>query len=133
LVLAMRARASALGALYLAYKQHGTLRYAGKVGTGFSMQSARMLASRFSEIGVKTPILSRGETVGVGAGEWRAVHWVKPVLLCEVTFTEWTNDGRIRHPSFEGLREDKDASQVKKEEIMQTSTHTKSAPHKEKK
>lgn len=123
----------ALGALYLAYKQHGTLRYAGKVGTGFSMQTARMLASRFGKIGVKTPVLSRGETVGVGTGEWRAVHWVKPVLLCEVTFTEWTNDGRIRHPSFEGLREDKDASQVKKEEIMQTSIHTKSAPHKEKK
>ena len=43
----------------------------------------------------------------MGAGEWRAVHWVKPELLCEVAFTEWTDDGRIRHPSFQGLREDK--------------------------
>jgi bifunctional non-homologous end joining protein LigD len=40
--------------------------------------------------------------------------------LCEVAFTEWTRDGRIRHPSFEGLREDKDASQVKKDQPMQT-------------
>jgi hypothetical protein len=40
------------------------------------------------------------------------VHWVKPQLICEVAFTEWTDDGRIRHPSFQGLREDKDASEV---------------------
>ena len=44
-----------------------------------------------------------------------SVHWVKPELLCEVAFTEWTQDGRIRHPSFQGLREDKDAGDVKKE------------------
>jgi bifunctional non-homologous end joining protein LigD len=110
----------ALGALYLAYQRNGALQYAGKVGTGFSMRSARELAGRLAKIGVKTPVLSRSETAGVGAGEWRAVHWVEPLLLCEVAFTEWTGDGRIRHPSFEGLREDKDASQVKKEQPMQT-------------
>ena len=112
----------ALGALYLAYKKDGALRYAGKVGTGFTMQSARELVSRFSKIRVETPVLSRSETVGVGFGEWRAIHWLKPVLLCEVAFTEWTEDGHIRHPSFEGLREDKNASQVKKEEPMPTKT-----------
>jgi bifunctional non-homologous end joining protein LigD len=110
----------ALGALYLAYQRNGALQYAGKVGTGFSMRSARELAGRLAKIGVKTPVLSRSETAGVGAGEWRAVHWVEPLLLCEVAFTEWTGDGRIRHPSFEGLREDKDASQVKNEQPMQT-------------
>jgi bifunctional non-homologous end joining protein LigD len=117
----------ALGALYLAYKKDGALRYAGKVGTGFSMQSAREVAARLGKIGVKTPVLGRGETVGLAAGEWRAVHWVEPVLLCEVAFTEWTGDGHIRHPSFQGLREDKDASQVNKEQPMQTSITTKSA------
>ncbi len=117
----------ALGALYLAYKKNGVLQYAGKVGTGFSMQSARELAGRLAKIGVKTPVLGRGETVGLAAGEWRAVHWVEPVLLCEVAFTEWTADGRIRHPSFQGLREDKDASQVNKEQPMRTSSTTKSA------
>jgi bifunctional non-homologous end joining protein LigD len=112
----------ALGALYLAYKKDGALCYAGKVGTGFTMQSARELVARFSKIRVEAPVLSRSETAGVGAGEWRAIHWLKPVLLCEVAFTEWTEDGHIRHPSFEGLREDKNASQVKKEEPMPTKT-----------
>jgi bifunctional non-homologous end joining protein LigD len=105
----------ALGALYLGYLKNSALQYAGKVGTGFTMKSARELTVRLTRISVSTPVLSRAETVGLGAGEWRAVHWVKPAVLCEVAFTEWTEDGRIRHPSFQGLREDKNASQVKKE------------------
>ncbi len=105
----------ALGALYLGYEKDGALQYAGKVGTGFTMKSAEELTDRLTRILVTTPVLSRADTTGLGAGEWRAVHWVKPVLLCEVSFTEWTADGRIRHPSFQGLREDKSASQVKKE------------------
>ena len=86
----------ALGALYLAYRKDGALQYAGKVGTGFTMQSARDLVARFAKIGVQTAVLSRGETPGLAAGEWRAVHWVKPVMLCEVAFTEWTE--RWPHP-----------------------------------
>jgi bifunctional non-homologous end joining protein LigD len=105
----------ALGALYLGYLKNGELQYAGKVGTGFTMKSARELTARLTRISVTTPVLSRAETVRLGGGEWRAVHWVKPAVLCEVAFTEWTEDGRIRHPSFQGLREDKNASQVKKE------------------
>jgi bifunctional non-homologous end joining protein LigD len=105
----------ALGALYLGYRKDGALQYAGKVGTGFTMKSAEELAGRLKKTSVTAPVLSRADTVGLGAGEWRAVHWVKPVLLCEVSFTEWTADGRIRHPSFQGLREDKSASQVNKE------------------
>ena len=108
----------ALGALYLGYKKGRALRYAGKVGTGFSMTSARELATRLHKIESAEPVLTRAETKGMGAGEWRAVHWVKPKLLCEIAFTEWTNDGRIRHPSFQGLREDKDASDVKQEKPM---------------
>ncbi len=105
----------ALGALYLGYRKNGVLQYAGKVGTGFTMKSALELTDRLAKISTAKPVLSRAETVGLGAGEWRAVHWVKPILLCEVSFAEWTADGRIRHPSFQGLREDKRASQVKKE------------------
>jgi bifunctional non-homologous end joining protein LigD len=104
-----------LGALYLGYRRNGVLRYAGKVGTGFSMQSARDLAHRFAAMAVEKPVLTRAETTGLPAGEWRSVHWIKPVLLCEVAFTEWTGDGRIRHPSFQGLREDKDAGEAKRE------------------
>lgn len=108
----------ALGALYLGYRKNGALQYAGKVGTGFTMKSAQELNNRLTRIAAARPVLSRGETVGLGAGEWRAVHWVKPILLCEVSFTEWTADGHIRHPSFQGLREDKSVSQVKKETPM---------------
>jgi bifunctional non-homologous end joining protein LigD len=111
----------ALGALYLGYRKDGALRYAGKVGTGFSMKSARELVNRFDEIGADKPVLTRAETKGMGAGEWRAVHWLEPVKLCEVSFTEWTQDGRIRHPSFQGLREDKDASDVRQEKPMPAS------------
>jgi bifunctional non-homologous end joining protein LigD len=105
----------ALGALYLGYQKNGALRYAGKVGTGFSISSALDLRKRFAAIAVEKPVLTRQEATGLGAGEWRSVHWTKPVLLCEVAFTEWTADGHIRHPSFQGLREDKDAREVKKE------------------
>jgi len=106
--------------LYLGYKKDGVLRYAGKVGTGFTMKSAGELAERLRKIKSAEPVLTRGATKSVGGGEWRAVHWVKPELLCEVAFTEWTDDGRIRHPSFQGLREDKDASDVKQEKPMPT-------------
>ncbi len=117
----------ALGALYLAYQKDGALQYAGKVGTGFSMRSARELAGRLAKIAVETPVLSRSETPGLAAGEWRAVHWVEPILLCEVAFTEWTGDGRIRHPSFQGLREDKNSSQVNREHPLQRSITTEAA------
>jgi bifunctional non-homologous end joining protein LigD len=108
----------ALGALYLGYRQDGALRYAGKVGTGFTMKSAAELSEQLVRLSVETPVLTRTETVGLGRGEWQRVHWVKPTLLCEVSFTEWTGDGHIRHPSFQGLREDKSASQVSKETPM---------------
>jgi bifunctional non-homologous end joining protein LigD len=88
------------------------------VGTGFTMKSAHELAERLRKIESAKPILTRYETKGMGAGEWRAVHWVNPKLLCEVSFTEWTGDGRIRHPSFQGLREDKDADEVRQEKPM---------------
>ena|ERR1035437_8999866 len=105
----------ALGALYLGYRKNGALHYAGKVGTGFSMKSARDLQQRFAGMTAGQPVLARAEATGLPAGEWRSVHWIEPTLLCEVAFTEWTEDGHIRHPSFQGLREDKDAGEVKKE------------------
>jgi bifunctional non-homologous end joining protein LigD len=105
----------ALGALYLGYRKDGGLHYAGKVGTGFSMTSARDLADTFARVAANRPVLTRAETVGVPAGEWQVIHWLRPVLVCEVQFTEWTSDGRIRHPSFQGLRSDKKAMEVRQE------------------
>ena len=94
----------ALGALYLGYKKDGDLNYAGKVGTGFTMKSARELAQRFEGMAVEKPTLSRAETGDLAAGDWKSIHWIKPSLLCEVSFTEWMQDCHIRHPSFQGLR-----------------------------
>jgi bifunctional non-homologous end joining protein LigD len=111
---AARSGDRALGALYLAYRKDGDLRYAGKVGTGFSMQSARDLVDRFRRLTLTKPVLTRAET-DLPAREWESISWVKPVLLAEVAFTEWTQDGRIRHPSFQGLREDKDPIEVRQE------------------
>lgn len=105
----------ALGALYLGYRKRGALRFAGKVGTGFSMKSARELSVRFEKLAAAEPVLTPAQTTGLTNAEWRAIQWIQPVLLCEVAFTEWTADGKIRHPSFQGLREDKDAKDVKKE------------------
>jgi bifunctional non-homologous end joining protein LigD len=129
-----RSGARALGALYLGYRKEGALQYVGKVGTGFTMKSARELSDRLTGISIATPVLTRAETSGLGAGEWKAIHWVKPSLLCEVSFAEWTADGRVRHPSYQGLREDKSASQVKKELPMPppgkaTETASKKAEH----
>ena len=52
---------------------------------------------------------------GVPKSELRYIHWVKPSVICEVAFGEWTNDGHIRHAAFQGLREDKPAQKVKRE------------------
>ena len=118
----------ALGALYLGYNRGGVLAYAGKVGTGFTMKSAFALVDKLEELSVDKPVLDRKSMSGPGAGEFHAIHWVKPVLLCEVTFTEWTEDGRIRHPSFKGLREDKKATEVKMEKPQAVRSVPKTSP-----
>ena len=114
----------ALGALYLGYRVEGELRYAGKVGTGFSMQGASELAKRLTSIATSKATLARSAMTGVPAAEAQAIHWVKPVLLCEVAFTEWTRDGRIRHPSFQGIRDDKDAGEVVQERPLPVKSKT---------
>ena len=115
-----RSGGRALGALYLGYWKGEKLLYAGKVGTGFSMQSAAELTAQFAPLATTQPGLTRAEAPGLPRLEWESIHWIQPVLLCEVSFAEWTADGRVRHPSFEGLRQDKKAREVKKEMPMPT-------------
>jgi bifunctional non-homologous end joining protein LigD len=100
----------AIGALHLGYNEHGKLKYAGKVGTGFGMKYAQDLYGRLSKLRTDTPPVQ-----DLPRSVVKAAHWVKPSLLCEVSFTEWTADGHIRHPSFQGLREDKKPQEVVKE------------------
>jgi bifunctional non-homologous end joining protein LigD len=101
-----------IGALLLGvHDEDGRLVYAGKVGTGFSHQTLVELEARLSAMEqTDTPVANppRGYRA-------RGIHWVRPELVAEVEFTEWTDDGRIRHPSFQGLREDKEAREVVRE------------------
>jgi bifunctional non-homologous end joining protein LigD len=87
----------------------GRLRYAGSVGTGFDDAGLRELYARLKSLETgKDPFFERRRDV--------KGHWVKPRLVAEVAFTEWTSDGRIRHPVFHGLRTDKDPEAITREE-----------------
>lgn len=100
-----------IGALVLGvHDENGGLRYAGRVGTGFTVKSRRDLFRRLESLSRSTsPFADEAE------GRRGEVQWVRPALVAEVAFTEWTRDGRLRHPSFLGLREDKPASDVVRE------------------
>ncbi|MDW7772097.1 MAG: DNA ligase D [Desulfobulbaceae bacterium] len=104
------------GALVLGYyDQDGKLRYCGRVGTGFTEQSLRELMEKLSGLERKEPAFADPPA----GTEAKGVHWVVPRLVAEIVFTEWTEDGRLRHPSFQGLREDKEAKEVGREEPVQ--------------
>jgi bifunctional non-homologous end joining protein LigD len=77
--------------------------FAGKVGTGFTNQSAIALRATLERIEQRECPFTPPPAGWLG----RNAHWVQPSLVCEVAFTEWTGEGKIRHPSFHGLREDK--------------------------
>jgi bifunctional non-homologous end joining protein LigD len=112
-------RRTGLGALLLAVNEGGELRYSGKVGTGFTERSARDLRRRLDALVVDDPPFAK-RPAGV-----KGAHWVKPQLVAQVQFAEWTPDGHLRHPSFKGLREDKAASDVVREEAQLSPTRPK--------
>lgn len=86
----------------------GKFVYCGRVGTGFSERSIIEIFEKLKKIETPSPAF-QDPPVGPEA---KGVHWVKPVLTAEVEFAQWTKDGVLRHPSFQGLREDKDAREV---------------------
>src|SRR6266542_3609981 len=95
-----------LGALLIGYYDRGALRYAGKVGTGYSQAVLRDLRSRLDR-------LARAEPPFEHDGLPRSrVHWVRPELVAQIGFTEVTRDGKLRHPRFLGLRDDKRPREV---------------------
>jgi bifunctional non-homologous end joining protein LigD len=103
---------SGFGSLLLGHHDKaGRLVYSGKVGTGFDLALLRNLSARLKKLDVaKSPL-----DVAPPASEVRGAHWVRPTLVAEVEFLEWTADERLRHPAFLGLREDKSASEVIRE------------------
>ncbi len=105
---APRGSRTELGALLLGYYAGGELRYAGKVGTGFTRATLRDLAARLAP-------LRRDTSPFADEIRERHVSWAEPQLVAQVGFSEWTRDGRLRHPRFLGLREDKAARDVVRE------------------
>jgi bifunctional non-homologous end joining protein LigD len=97
-----------LGALLLGYYDRDRLRYAGKVGTGFTRATLRDLAGRLEP-------LRRERSPFADEVRERTATWVEPRLVAQIGFSEWTRDGRLRHPRFLGLRDDKDAREVVRE------------------
>lgn len=100
------------GALILGVYDKGKLVYAGRAGTGFSIQQRLALRKKLDPlVQPSTPFAVKPRDPGL-----RRAVWTKPKLVGEVAFTEWTDEGLIRHPSFQGLREDKRPREVIREE-----------------
>ncbi|MFF0001092.1 DNA polymerase ligase N-terminal domain-containing protein [Streptomyces avermitilis] len=96
------------GALLLGYYEDDRLRYAGKVGTGFDRRTLIGLRARLDELSIPEPPFADR------VREARS-RWVKPALVAQIAFTEWTRDGMLRHSRFLGLRDDKTARDVVRE------------------
>jgi bifunctional non-homologous end joining protein LigD len=106
-------RRDRIGALLLGFYEEGQLRYAGKVGTGFTEKTLDDLARRLKPLERKTSPFS-----GLPPPPRRAI-FVEPELVAEIEFTEWTPERMLRHPSFKGLREDKEAEEVVAEQVQE--------------
>ena len=100
------------GSLLLGHYDGDRLIYSGKVGTGFTNDSLRQLKAELSRRRTDLPPFDNPPS----GSDRRGVTWVAPELVGEVEFTEWTDEGLLRHPSFQGLREDKDPKQITREE-----------------
>lgn len=96
------------GALLIGYYTKKGLHYAGKVGTGYN-------TSLLQSLGKTLERLQRKQSPFITKPKEKGVYFVRPTLVCEVSFTEWTGDKKLRHPSFLGLRKDKSAKEVKRE------------------
>jgi bifunctional non-homologous end joining protein LigD len=97
------------GALLVGYYEDGDLRYAGKVGTGFGQKTLADLGRRMRHVEQDEPPFVEVHPIP------RGTRWVRPELVAQVAFSEWTRDGRLRHPRYLGLRDDKPARDVVRE------------------
>jgi bifunctional non-homologous end joining protein LigD len=97
------------GALLVGFYENGELIYAGKVGTGFTLQTLRTLRKKLTALERSMPAAK-----GIGLPR-KNVHWVQPKLVAQIAFSEWTSDNKLRHPRYLGLREDKHPREVVRE------------------
>jgi bifunctional non-homologous end joining protein LigD len=110
------------GALLVGFYEGKKLKFAGRVGTGFSEKLLHTLFTELNKIRVNKcpfynlPAAGRSRwDQRLTAAEMKRCPWVKPVMVCQIRFTEWTRDDRLRQPVFLGIREDKNASEVVRE------------------
>jgi bifunctional non-homologous end joining protein LigD len=113
------------GSLIIGYYEKRGLFCAGKVGTGFNDALLKSLARRFDSIkSNECPFVNLPEKragrygAGITPAEMKRCHWLKPILVCQVKYSEWTRDGKLRQPVFLGLREDKPAKEVIREKAQ---------------
>ncbi len=97
------------GALLVGYYEQGALRYAGKVGTGYSNATLHDLGIRLRKLETAAPVFVDARPIPRGA------HWTRPKLVAQIGFAEWTNDGRLRQPRFLGIRDDKSPAEIVRE------------------
>lgn len=103
---------SPFGSLILGMRKGNELVYIGNCGTGFNAETRKELAERFE------PLIKKGSPFQKKANlKGRKATWMEPDLICEVQFSEWTRTGHLRHPSFKGLRFDKNPVEIHKEEV----------------
>jgi DNA ligase D-like protein (predicted ligase) len=98
------------GALLVGYYEGGRLRYAGKVGTGYSAATLRELGARLRALQTRESPFADARPIP------RGTHWVRVEMVAQIGFAEWTNDGRLRQPRFLGLRDDKAPADVVREQ-----------------
>ncbi len=97
-----------IGSLVLAVSENGSLRFAGKVGTGFSSEQRQSIMKALKQDRITSPPVEKPPRI-------KDVTWVRPRLVAQVRFTEWTSDGKLRHPAFLGFRADKTPDEVVRE------------------
>ena len=104
-------RAGGIGSLLVGVHDDSGLVYCGHVGTGFTQQTLRLLSERLGPLRRDTSPFAEP----IPPEDARFAHWVEPVLVADVAFGSWTRSGRLRGPSYKGLRDDKDPAEVVRE------------------
>lgn len=126
--------AKTFSSLLVGVFDNGRLDYIGKIGTGFNDKSQKEIMAKMKKLVTKkvpfteTPDVDKPSRFRPNPPKAK-VTWLKPELVCEVSYTEITSDGVMRHPSFEGLRTDKKAKDVKKENVIPAKEVTKKVNH----
>jgi DNA ligase D-like protein (predicted ligase) len=97
------------GSILIGYYKNKNLHYAGKVGTGFNQKVLCDLKKKLSRLELKESPIKNEKIKG------RGITWIKPSLIAQVGFSEWTKDGKLRHPRFLGIRKDKPIKSIERE------------------